>query len=59
MANENRGFAGKNGYKTKDSQPDWTGKVNVEGKEYYINMWEDESDRMDGKYFSISIRNKD
>lgn len=37
--NTNRGSIWKNERKEKDTHPDFTGSVNVEGKEYFVNAW--------------------
>ena len=37
--NTNRGSIWKNDRKEKDTQPDFTGSINVEGKEYWLNAW--------------------
>lgn len=54
MNKENRGSLWKNDYKEKDSQPDMTGKINVEGEEFKISGWKDKT--KEGKpYISIAI----
>lgn len=37
--NTNRGQAWGNDKKERDSQPDFKGSINVEGKEYWFSMW--------------------
>lgn len=37
--NENRGSIWGNKRKTKDSHPDFTGTMNVEGREYFVDGW--------------------
>lgn len=37
--NSNRGSLWKNEKKEKETQPDFTGSINVEGKEYFLNGW--------------------
>jgi uncharacterized protein (DUF736 family) len=41
--------------KTKDTQPDYRGKVNVNGKEMEISIWVKES-KTGTKYFSASFQ---
>ena len=42
------GVVFKNGRRTKDTQPHWTGRVSIQGKEYLVSLWEktDRSDMM-------------
>ena len=51
----NSGAIFKNNNKTKDTQPDYRGKVNVEGKELEISLWLKES-KQGVKYFSASFQ---
>jgi hypothetical protein len=37
--NTNRGAIWKNDRKTKETQPDYTGSINIEGVDYYLNGW--------------------
>lgn len=37
--NENRGSIWPNKRKTKDTHPDFTGTMNVEGREYFVDGW--------------------
>jgi uncharacterized protein (DUF736 family) len=39
-SNENRGVLFNEQVKNKENSPDWTGKLDVEGKEYRIAAWE-------------------
>ncbi len=41
--------------KTKDTQPDYRGKVNVNGKDMEISLWVKES-KTGSKYFSASFQ---
>lgn len=40
--------------KTKETQPDYRGTINVEGKDYDISLWI--KDGKKGKFFSASIQ---
>lgn len=51
--NTNRVVIFKNNKKTAESHPEYTGTVNVEGKEYTISLWIKEG--KSGKFFSGSI----
>lgn len=50
----NTGAIFKNDKKTKETQPDYRGKVNVNGKEMEIALWLKESSK-GVKYFSCSF----
>ena len=51
---ENSGAIFKNDKKTEDKHPDYTGTINVDGKEKQISLWIKEGKK--GKFFSASIR---
>lgn len=56
--NTNSGAIFANDRKEKDTHPDRTGSINVEGVEYWINGWLKRTN--DGKPFlSLSVRRKD
>lgn len=44
----------KNNKKEKETQPDYTGTVNVEGKDYSVSLWIKEGKA--GKFFAGSIQ---
>jgi uncharacterized protein (DUF736 family) len=52
----NSGAIFKNDKKTADNQPDYRGKINVEGKEFEISLWVKESKLVNKKYFSAAIK---
>lgn len=55
--NTNRATMFINDKKTEEKHPDWSGTLNVEGKEYWISGWKKVS--KGGKPFlSLSIREK-
>ncbi len=47
----------KNERKEKDTHPDLTGTINVDGVEYYLNAWTKEGKK--GKFLSGSIKLKE
>ena len=47
----------KNERKEKDTHPDLTGTINVDGVEYYLNAWTKEGKK--GKFISGSIKLKE
>ena len=55
--NNNRFSLFKNDRKEKDTHPDLTGTINVEGVEYYLNAWTKEG--KSGKFISGSIKLKE
>ena len=55
--NTNRGTLGKNKRKEKDTQPDYTGSINVNGVNYWLSGYLKEGS--DGKFFSLYVRPKE
>ena len=51
----NSGAIFKNDKKTAENQPDYRGKINVDGKMWEISLWVKEGQQA-GKYFSASIK---
>ena len=56
--NTNRGSLFRNDRKTADTHADYTGSLNVEGKEVWINAWLKES-KNGTKFMSLSVRPKE
>jgi hypothetical protein len=59
-SNTNRGSIWKNDKKEKDTNPDFTGSLNVDGREYWVSAWK----RKDGAgpkspALSFSVKPKD
>jgi hypothetical protein len=52
--NTNRGALFKNDRKQADKHADYTGKLNVGGKDYWISGWVKEG--KSGKFFSLSVK---
>jgi hypothetical protein len=58
-SDENRGALFSNRDKKRDDKdPDYTGKLNVGGREFWLNAWLKES-KAGQKYLSISVKRKD
>ena len=51
----NSGTIFKNDKKAAENQPDYRGKINVDGKEWEISLWVKEGQKA-GKYFSAAIK---
>ena len=55
--NTNRWSLFKNDRKEKDTHPDYSGTLNVDGREFWISAWL--KDGAKGKFFSGSIKPKE
>lgn len=57
--NTNRGAIFRNTKKEKETHPDYTGTINVEGVEYFIDGWLKETKtEPKKKFFSFSLKRK-
>lgn len=57
--NTNSGALFKNDRKETENQPDYTGKINIEGKEYYLSAWVNKiqsGEKAGKKYFGIKVK---
>lgn len=58
--NTNRGAVWPNKKREKDTQPHWTGSLNVEGVEYWVSAWKKADDaKENAPSISFAIRPKD
>jgi len=55
----NSGILGRNDRKTEINHPDFTGSINVEGTDFWLNGWVKERKDGSGKFFSLSVKRKD
>lgn len=56
--NTNRGTIGKNTRKSKDTDADIAGQINVDGKEYWINGWQKKNSQDGSTFYSLSVKPK-
>jgi len=59
--NTNRGAIWKSVDKKTDKHPDFTGNINVDGKEYWLNAWKQDPKKSNEKspILSFSVKLKD
>lgn len=58
--NTNRGSIWKNKKKEKDTHPDFTGSLNVDGVEYWVNAWRRKDDASpEAPALTFSVRPKE
>ena len=57
--NTNRGILGRNDRKTLDTHPDFSGSINVDGKDYWLSGWVKERKDGSGRFFSLTVKPKD
>lgn len=57
--NTNSGILSRNDRKEKDSHPDFSGSINVDGTDYWLSAWIRERKDGSGKFFSLSVRPKE
>lgn len=54
----NRGTIGKNTRKSKDTDADISGQINVDGKDYWINGWQKKNGQDGSTFYSLSVKPK-
>jgi uncharacterized protein (DUF736 family) len=52
-----KGFLFKNESKKNENHPDYTGKIHINGKDYYLSAWVNTS-KSGSKYMSVTIGNE-
>lgn len=55
--NTNRGTLGKNLRREKDTHPEYTGQIDINGVGYWLSAWVKEG--QGGKFFSLSVKPKE
>ena len=53
--NNNRGVLFKNDKKETDNHPDYKGRIDVNGQEYWLSAWIKERKGTNQKYMSLSV----
>lgn len=56
--NRNRGTIAKNDRKSKDTDADITGSINVNGQEFWLNGWQKTNSRDGSKFYSLNVKPK-
>ena len=57
--NTNKGALFKNKKRETNKHPEYTGTLNVDGKEFWLSAWVKEAKTSGEKYFSMSIKAKE
>jgi hypothetical protein len=57
--NTNRGTLYRNENKQEEKHPDYSGSINVGGKDYWLSGWVKESKKDGKKFFSLSVKQKE
>ena len=57
--NTTRGTLGKNLTPKDDKSPQYTGKINIDGKEYWLSGWVNTNKDDGSKFFSLRVNPKE
>ena len=57
--NTNRFILSRNERRESDRHPEFTGSINIDGVEYWLNAWVQERKDGSGKFFSGSVKPKE
>jgi len=57
--NTNTGILSKNDRRETDRHPEYTGKINIDGKEYWLSGWIRERKSDGQRFFSLSAKAKE
>jgi len=57
--NTNSGILSRNDRRESEKHPEFTGTINVDGKDYWLSAWVKERKDGSGKFFSLSVRAKE
>jgi hypothetical protein len=55
----NKGTLGKNTRKEKDTHPDYSGNINVEGTVFWLSGWIKTNATTGDKFFSLSVKRQE
>lgn len=56
--NTNKGTLGKNKRREKDTHPEYTGQINIDGKDYWLSAWVKQGNNNE-KFFSLAVKPKE
>jgi len=54
--NRNTGILSRNERREKDTHPEYTGKLNIDGVDYWLSGWVKERKDGSGRFFSLSVK---
>jgi hypothetical protein len=57
--NTNRGTVAKNTRKSKETDADITGSINIDGREFWLNGWQKTNGQDGTKFYSLSVKPKE
>ncbi len=56
--NTNKGTLAKNARKSKETDADITGSINIDGKDYWLNGWQKTNRTDNSTFYSLSVKPK-